>query len=890
MEEVELSTQSEIGFPVIGIGASAGGLEAVTTMFNKVEPELGLAYVLVMHLDPNHESLMVELLSRKTQVEVRQIKDGDEVRANCLHVIPPGYSLSLSGSKLRLERFEEPRGLRRPIDHFFGSLAKVQGENCACVVLSGTGADGTAGLRVGKNLGSVIAVQTPGEARYDGMPFSAISTNLIDFTLPADEIIPRLHSYFTGRDEPDLQNMEDSSVSQVFEIVRKASGNDFSGYKPSMLHRRMKRRMQVKDLTDFAKYVELLRGDTTEQYELAQDFSINVTSFFRDREKFEAMRKLVLVPLIKGKPASSEIRVWVPGCSSGQEAYSLAMMIDQTCEELGRRPLIQVFATDIDEEMLVRARSGEYLTSEYEDLPKLYQDKYTVSRDGNFEIINKIREMVRFSFHNLIQDPPFSKIDFISCRNLLIYLGEGLQSELFPVFHFSLNPGGYLFLGTSESISRQNDLFAAVDQSSRIFRRLDTGKRVNLNLPLGRTTPHKRPQSQRLSEERDFPQFSSMQSSHDEVYQEYAPPFVRVAPDGRIIGSSGDLGLFLLARPGEERDLFSLLRPGIREFAVSLLTDAVKAGKRLAVEDVEVHTSFGHVSTDIIAHPMRDNTVSLIFVVQEPLKPTVKKYAVEPISVDKRVSDLQEQLSLTQLQLKGKVEEIETANEELKSSNEEMMSMNEELQSANEELTTANEELKNKIDELTLANADLDNFLSSADLAMVVVDRSLRIRHVTGAATDILPIRHTDRGRFLTEFNLTFGLDSVSQKILLVMETSTPFAQTTTPDAEGRSFFLRITPFFYKDGAIEGAMITLTDISKEIALRHDLSLESERAMLAMRAGRMGMAELDVDSGAVTIDAVLAKQFELKKSGVLSMEELATNIVPEDIPVMNENLA
>ncbi|MEO0943394.1 MAG: CheR family methyltransferase, partial [Pseudomonadota bacterium] len=575
---------------------------------------------------------------------------------------------------------------------------------------------------------------------------------------------------------------------------------------------------------------------------------------------------------------------------SGQEAYSLAMMIDQTCEELGRRPLIQVFATDIDEEMLVRARSGEYLTSEYEDLPKLYQDKYTVSRDGNFEIINKIREMVRFSFHNLIQDPPFSKIDFISCRNLLIYLGEGLQSELFPVFHFSLNPGGYLFLGTSESISRQNDLFAAVDQSSRIFRRLDTGKRVNLNLPLGRTTPHKRPQSQRLSEERDFPQFSSMQSSHDEVYQEYAPPFVRVAPDGRIIGSSGDLGLFLLARPGEERDLFSLLRPGIREFAVSLLTDAVKAGKRLAVEDVEVHTSFGHVSTDIIAHPMRDNTVSLIFVVQEPLKPTVKKYAVEPISVDKRVSDLQEQLSLTQLQLKGKVEEIETANEELKSSNEEMMSMNEELQSANEELTTANEELKNKIDELTLANADLDNFLSSADLAMVVVDRSLRIRHVTGAATDILPIRHTDRGRFLTEFNLTFGLDSVSQKILLVMETSTPFAQTTTPDAEGRSFFLRITPFFYKDGAIEGAMITLTDISKEIALRHDLTLESERAMLAMRAGRMGMAELDVESGAVTIDAVLAKQFELKKSGVLSMEELVTNIVPEDIPVMNENLA
>ncbi len=903
MELLDESPKPQVGFPIVGIGASAGGLEAVTNMFSKIEPDLGLAYVLVMHLDPNHESLMVELLSRKTSVKVVQIEDGDEIQPDQLHVIPPGFALSMDGKVLKLDRFDEPRGLRRPIDNFFGSLAKNQGEKCACVVLSGTGADGTAGLRAGKDLGGVVAVQVPEEAKYDGMPYSAISTNLIDFTLPADEIIPRLHSYFSGADEADWSlfdrhsegrelELAESTLSRVFRLVQEASGNDFSGYKTSMLMRRLKRRMQVKQQRELVSYLSLLRDDKEEQLALAQDFLINVTSFFRDWEKFELVRKQVLVPLVSNASTSDELRIWVPGCSSGQEAYSIAMMVDRTCEELNARPLIQIFATDIDADMLARARTGEYLISELFDLPSSYQEAYTSVLDGKFEVTAKIKEMVRFSHHNLLQDPPFSRIDLISCRNLLIYLNEELQTQLFPVLHFSLRPGGYLYLGSSESTSRQDELFTTVDLTAKIYKRLETSRRRPLNIPLSKVSSSQSPRTaaQRLSEDLDFPDFPSLSASNDEIYQEYAPPFVRVTKGGRVIGSSGDLGLFLLSRPGEERELSSLLRDGIRETTLSLLSDAAASGLRKAIEGIDVHASFGTLKADIVAHPMRDGTVSILFVVQGQLKPIVERYRVAPVSPDKRVTDLQNRLAETQEVLKRKVEEVETANEELKSSNEEMMSMYEELQSASEELTTANEELKNKVDELTLAKADLDNFLTSAGVAMIVLDRSLRIRHVTDAVMDLLPIQKSDNGRFLTEFNLSWGPDDLARSIRAVMDTRVPYLETTNADREGLSLFVRIEPYYFKDGSVEGATLTLTDISQEVALRDELARETQRLMLAMRAGNMGLAEFDFESQLVTIDQTLARQLGFNEAGVHGLGEFKQKVVEDDLSVLDQHLS
>ncbi|MCH2077418.1 MAG: PAS domain-containing protein [Rhodobacteraceae bacterium] len=893
MEELGPNISAQVDFPVIGIGASARGLEAVTSMFRKMVPGQGIAYVLVMHFDPNHESVMVELLSRKTQVEVRQIKDGDPIDVDVLHVIPPGRSLIIEDGHFCLRESKQPRGVRRPIDLFFGSLASAQREKCACVILSGTGADGTAGIEIAKDLGGVIAVQSPEEARYDGMPFSAISTKMIDFTLPAEEIIPRLLGYFEGHQDPDWPDLDQGdetggtqeALARIFELISKTTGNDFSGYKPSMLLRRLKRRMQICELTHLGDYLTFLEDNLDERAALAKDFLINITSFFRDWEHFEVMRAKVIKPMIEKADDADEVRIWVPGCSSGQEAYSIAMLVDRTCRELGKRPLIQIFATDIDEEMLTRARRGVYLLNDYDELPKTYQQEYTHASDGHFEIDTSIRHMVRFSQHNIIQHPPFSKIDLISCRNLLIYLRDDLQVELFPVLYFSLRADGHLFLGNLESITRQTGLFSDVDQGARLFQRVENGRRVHLHMPLGQSMARRSQQAtqRRMAVEQDFPGHQSL-PAHEEIYQEYAPPFVQVSADGRVIGSSGELGLFLVTRPGEERDLYSLLRQGLKDVATELHAKVLKTGDRQALEDVKVRAPFGVARTDVIAHPMRDGTVAIIFAMKDQLQPTIKRYAVPPVSGDQRISDLQDKLSQTQRQLKDRMEEVGTANEELKSSNEEMMSMNEELQSENEELTTANEKLKNKIDELTLANADLDNFQRSASLAMLVVDRSLRIRQITEAAGAVLPIKQTDKGRFLNEFNLGLEGADLAKETISVMKSRDVFSETTStsmPGKEGSSYFTRITPYFCKDGTVEGATIALTDISQEADLRQQLELEKNRLALAMQVGRMGLAEMDAEKDEVVIDQTLSEQCNVPKSGRMPMAEWLTNIHPDD---------
>ncbi len=884
-DEEVLGTKPLLDFPVVGIGASAGGLEAVTEMFREIDRGTGMAFVLVMHLDPDHESLMVELLGRKMHIEVRQIADGDDIEVDCLHVIPPGSSLSLEDGKFRLESFSEPRGLRRPIDSFFISLAHMQGHKAACVILSGTGADGTAGMRIVKEYGGICAVQSPEEARYDGMPFSAISTKLVDFTLFANSVVPRIRSFFDGADLNRFPSEEESEefMQEITRIIHKQLGHDFSGYKRSTLLRRLFRRLQVLEYSNPEDYIKFLKTDASEQQALAQDFLINVTSFFRDREHFEIMRKKVIVPLIQNAEASDEVRVWVPGCSSGQEAYSIAMMIDETCEELKNRPLVQIFATDIDATMITQARKGQYTVSSFNELPKKYQDRYTSGLDGKFEIIKKIREMVRFSVHSIIQDPPFSKIDLISCRNLLIYLGEDLQKELFPLMHFSLKPGGTLFLGNSENVTRRGELFSTIDQRARLFRRQNLDKRLQIHLPLGSRnrgiTTTKSPN--RLTKELDFPRHRSLDASNLTIYEQYAPPFVRVSHDGRILDSSGDLSLFLMSRPGEERDLGSLARSEVRNLVLPLVSDALHEDRRRALKDVEVSSPFGIINADIIAHPMKDETVAVIFLVKDRLKPVIDEYEHFPVTQDRRISDLQEELQANRLLLKSKIEEIETANEELKSSNEEMMSMNEELQSANEELTTANEELKNKIDELTLANADLDNFLKSADLAMVVLDRSLRIRHVTSAARRIMPIKHSDQGRSLGEFNVAFGSLDLLDEIRRVIVSGEPAEHTTDMDEEGRAFFVRITPYFFAESTVEGASVTVVDISSEVELRHNLFVESERVKLALKAGGIGFAEIDVEREDVTIDAELARKFELGGADVVPMADIEAAIVEED---------
>ena len=879
-------------FPVVGIGASAGGLEALIEMFHHASGDTGMAFVLVLHLDPNHESLMAELLSRKTDLNVRQIADGDALEPNQLHIIPPGSGLRLDGGRLRLEEFEEPRGLRRPIDSFFFSLAKSQGARAASVILSGTGADGAAGMRSIKEMGGICVAQIPDEARYDGMPFAALATEMVDYTLPAHSIVERIQSYFSGNVYPKLSNDSDTAetaLSQMFRTLRDEVGHDFSGYKRATIFRRLERRLQVLEYDDIEDYLAFLNENVEEQRALFQDFLINVTSFFRDADSFDQLQESVIEPLVNKSLMADEIRIWVPGCSSGQEAYSIAMLVDEACKKMQKRPLVQIFATDIDETVIHAARRGQFPASALSELPKRFQVAYTIGQDGQFEIVPKIRDMVRFSLHSVIKDAPFSKIDLISCRNLLIYLDEKLQNDLLPIFHFALRDDGYLFLGNSENVTRRGELFDTVDGRARIFMKRKTAKLGHIMLPLGAHSASRPGSGTAMSPERDFPRQQRMDVSNAVIYEQYAPPFVRVASDGRIVDSSGDLSLFLMSRPGDERHIFALARDGIRDIIMPLMAEALKEGKRLAQTDVEISSPFGIQKADLIAHPMKDGTIALIFNAKGRLSQEAEEFAVTPSTNDQRIADLQEDLQGTRLLLKSKVEEVETTNEELKSSNEEMMSMNEELQSANEELTTANEELKNKNDQLSVANTDLDNFMQSSDLMMVVVDRAYRIRHLTESAKRVLPFRSVDRGRAITEFRIELKGVDLPRAISDVFETSEPFEQSTMTSDGERQYLLRITPYFHADTTIEGATITLVDLTELKTLQDDLRVESERLKLAMSAGRMGHADLDVESGKITIDETLAEQLGLEKAGDVTLKELSKNIDDEHIPKIEDAL-
>lgn len=533
-------SRSQLDFPVVGIGASSGGLEAVTEMFREIDQGPGMAFVLVMHLDPNHESMMAELLSNKTNVRVRQISENDHVEIDCLHIIPPGASLRIEDGLFRLDPFPKPRGIRRPIDSFLTSLANAQGANAAAVFLSGTGGDGSSGVQSIKQFGGISIVQSPEEARYYGMPYSALATNGVDFTVNANQVIPRIASYFEGAARqllPEDDEQAKRSLSEVCEILKEGVGYDFAGYKPATLLRRLSRRMHLVAVDDTAEYIEKLRNDEDEQRGLVSDFLINVTSFFSDRESFELVRKAIFVPLVKSNELNEQLRIWIPGCSSGQEAYSIAMMLDQTCAELGKKPLIQIFATDVDESVIKFARRGSYPISTLHEIPDHYQETCVIGADDRFELHKKIRDMVRFSVHDLIQDPPFSKIDFISCRNLMIYLSDKLQHEIFPLLHFSLRSSGHMFLGSSESASRAGELFVELNKASRIYRRNDNAKRGVLNLPLSPSSSSRgsMKSNRRLAEELDFPRHVSFDASNKSIFERYGPPFIRVSEDARIV-------------------------------------------------------------------------------------------------------------------------------------------------------------------------------------------------------------------------------------------------------------------------------------------------------------------------------------------------------------------
>lgn len=869
--------------PVVGIGASAGGLEALREMLTPAQLPTGLAFVVVQHLDPNHESMLAQLLDRNTVLKVLQCAGGERIAPDTVFIIPPGHGLAIRDGVLELTDFQQPRGLRRPIDDFFISLASDQQSNAACVILSGTGADGTTGLRAIKENGGICVVQQPESARYDGMPLSAVGTGLIDFVRPAGEILECISGFFRRRSSDPVEaeaDMVADHVDELCRVLRAAIGHDFSGYKRSTLVRRVERRMHVLGIDTSRAYLARVRGDADECEALFRDLLINVTRFFRDAEAFETLRARVIDPLVRGRPADEELRVWVPGCSSGEEAYTIAMLFAEAARLANVAADVQIFATDIDEQMLSIAREGSYPAAALIDLPPALRERYTVPHAERFSIVAPIRDMIRFSSHSLVKDPPFSRIDLVSCRNLLIYFDDRLQQSVVPLLHYALRPGGFLFLGPSESVGRFEHLFRPLDQSARLFERTPGAPNYPIDLPGSGRAPVSRREREGRGESASLAQETL---AIRRMVERYAPPSLIVDQDGGIISAHGKLSRYFefpVTRTGGSSAV-NLARPGLRTVIGPLLRQARDEKRRVVARDVTIETDYGVQPTEVICDPLGDGSLLFVFRDSGPFRPADPADLSDLEPGDDHLEALEDELRLTRHRLRSAIEELETANEELKSSNEEMMSMNEELQSTNEELSTVNDELKSKVDQLTVANSDLRNFYESTELAVVVLDADLRVRSYTDAATSIFPLKPTDRGRPLTDVASRLqGSEHLDDA--RAVAGGAPATQRRVMTAGGdRVLSMRVLPYRAQSGAIDGTSLVMTDITDALAMERQLTAERERLDLAIKAAGIGVWEYRPETGETVADAVQQRLFGLDPAEATHIDRLFQRIDVED---------
>ncbi|MBX7496602.1 PAS domain-containing protein [Qipengyuania sp. 6B39] len=846
------------GFPIVGVGASAGGLEALREMFSNFDGAPGMAFVVVQHLDPTHESLMAQLLERYTSMSVKQAEGGEALEPDHIYVIPPGHGLALERGVLSLTEFTDPRGMRRPIDDFFESLAEDVGDHAACVILSGTGGDGSRGLRAIKEHAGVCVVQDPETAAYDGMPTSAISTGLVDMVREPGDIVSTLVSYFDRGDQVSTAIDRETDITDLIdslcEVLRDAVGHDFSRYKRSTLNRRIARRMQVLGIDEGPEYLARLRADMGECDALFRDLLINVTRFFRDTEHFDNLREQVIDPLVSRARTGEEIRVWVPGCSSGEEAYSIAMMLAAAAKRFGNAPYFQVFATDIDDRMLDIARSATYPIAAMNDIPAPYRDEFVVGGLERFTIAPKIRDMVRFGVHNLVRDPPYSKIDLISCRNVLIYFDDSLQKLVIPLFHFALRDGGFLLLGSSETIGRHDDLFEAIDQSARIFRRKHAKGNYSLKLSadMGQSLRRRRNEEDRLDLPRSAP--GSDVRALQTIAERYAPVCLLLDGEGMLLERWGSASRYLEFPDRLERSIHvpTLARPGLREVIGPLLRKVGKNRQRAGVKDIEILTDFGKLRARVVCELIDD--AAFLIVIEETGSLEPHEVDFEEFDVELGQTEfLEQELRTTRERLRSTVEELETTNEELKSSNEEMMSMNEELQSTNEELTTVNDELKTKVDQLTVANSDLKNFFDSTQLPVLVVDAALNLRSFTEAATTLFPIDDHAVGKPLAALPSKVDLRTLTDIVRRAAVDGVMSETSLHIDELGAEFILRVIPYRLLDGAVDGATLVFTDVTEALSLERNLREERERLRLALEVARIGIWEYEPSTDRTVLD-------------------------------------
>lgn len=915
------SGTKQSNFPIVGIGASAGGLEAFESFFHNVKPDCGMAFVLVPHLDPSHVSILDEILQRTTSLPVKEVTDQMPVMPNHIYIIPPNREMAILHGELQLSVPDQPRGLRMPIDSFLRSLAEDQGERSIGVILSGTGTDGTLGLRAIHGAGGCCLVQEPDTAKYDGMPQSAIHAGYATHILSVDQmpgVLLEIMNHRSGPGETITTRPGGlSNLKQILLLLRSSTGHDFSQYKKSTVARRIERRMAQCDIQDMSNYLHYLKQNKVEIKILFKELLINVTSFFRDPEAFIVLKQEILPALLMNKPPEYQFRIWVAACATGEEAYSIAIVLRELMDDEYRdlNLNVQIYATDLSEDAIAVARAGRYPPNISQDiLPERLQRYFVKEEDGHYHVKKEIREMVIFATQSVIKDPPFSKLDLLSCRNLLIYLEAELQDRLITIFHGALKPNGVLFLSASENITHHPELFPSLNRKWKFYSALHTISSAQSKLAMGLVNwvPAGDNNPIGIATVTKVKPVNFADLTNRMLLQSYAPASVLTDLHGNILFIHGDTGRYLRPAPGQASlNVIDMAREGLELALRTAILAAVADGAPTQSDDVIIKAESGLVALRFRLRtlPLQATGERLLLITFEEVPPPAKQKRrprgatpEEKTHEARRNEELERELTYSRQNLQSTIAEQQATNEELKSTNEELQSTNEELQSSNEELETSREELQSLNEELVTVNAelqakieqlggvqsDLKNLLDNVNNATIFLDDILLVRRFTPEAKKLYRLVSTDIGRPLVDIKSSLKFDDLPAQAKGVMDTLVPY-EAEVQTEEGDHYLTRIQPYRTVQNVINGVVITFTDISKRVATEASLQLEHMAAEGIVDTVREPLLVLDKDLKVVLASPAFYRAFEVKP------EETRGQLIYElgnrqwDIPQLKELL-